>query len=66
MYRQCLLRLGKTRQIAWIPAQFARVGAYIKLVGQNGWQVEAAWGRSDGEWLDSGRRGYRREFGSLA
>lgn len=44
--RQCVLRRGNVEKVAWIPEQFAKAGAYIKLFDQDGWMVVSA-----GTWL---------------
>jgi hypothetical protein len=65
MYRQCSLRRGTTRQVAWVPAEFARAGRYLRIRDEDGWLVEAVWGRGKGESLTSDGRGYQQYFGSL-
>jgi hypothetical protein len=44
--RQCQLRRGTTYKTAWIPAQFAKVGNWIRLLDEDGWRVESV-----GTWL---------------
>lgn len=65
-YRQCRLKRGATAQIAWIPQEFAKIGRYLEIQGENGWLVEGVYGRSAGEYLTTDGRDYRKEFGSLA
>ena len=38
-YKQCLLRKGDTSYMAWIPEKFAKKGKYVRLRGDNGWEV---------------------------
>ena len=67
MYRQCLLALGDSRQVAWIRADLAKVGSYLKIGNKNGWQILAAWSIKDNaDWLTNDGRDLRQEFGSLA
>ena len=37
--RQCKLKKGNTYQTSWIPDKFAKVGKYIKLKDDDGWEV---------------------------
>ena len=37
--RQCMLRKGNTIQASWIPEKFAKIGKYLKLHDEDGWQV---------------------------
>lgn len=39
LYTQCTLRRINTEQKAWIPAELAKVGNYLKIRGVNGWKV---------------------------
>lgn len=65
-YRQCLLGRGTTKQVAFIPEHFAHVGKYLKLRGQDGWQVLAAWSlNAAGNLLGFNERGHQDLFGSL-
>lgn len=42
---QCVLRKGKSTQVAWIPAKFAKVGKKIELKEngewEEGWEVQS-------------------------
>jgi hypothetical protein len=38
--RQCVLRKGNLEKIAWIPARFAVQGKFLRLLDDDGWQVE--------------------------
>jgi hypothetical protein len=38
--RQCVLRKHNRYQVAWIPAQFAVKGRYVRLKDDDGWKVE--------------------------
>jgi hypothetical protein len=39
---QCHLVKNNSHLTAWIPAKFAQVGKYLKLIGENGWMVAEA------------------------
>ena len=39
MYRQCELRRKDTMDVAWIPEEFARIGKWLRIRGENAWQV---------------------------
>lgn len=42
--KQCLLRRGATRQVAWLPMEFATAGRYIRLKDEDGWLVVSVHG----------------------
>lgn len=49
-YRQCdLRRVNGSREMAWIPEQFATRGAFLKIkrdgTWENGWEVLAVYAR---------------------
>lgn len=39
-YRQCHLKRGAERQVAWLPEKYARLGV-VKLRDEDGWEVVA-------------------------
>ena len=39
-YRQCNLRRGMTKQVAWIEESLAQLGKYLCIQGEDGWRVE--------------------------
>lgn len=39
-YRQCNLRRGTTKQVAWIEESLAQLGKYLCINGEDGWRVE--------------------------
>lgn len=41
-YRQCELSKGPSREVAWIPEQFAVAGKVLRIGDDDGWRVEAA------------------------
>ena len=36
---QCKLKKGDTYQVSWIPEKYAKVGKYLKLKDDDGWEV---------------------------
>ena len=61
--KQCSLVRGRARQVSWLPARFARVGAWLRLrrddgVWEDGWRVEAVGATRE-------ERPPRTAFGSL-
>ena len=65
VYRQCLMRRLRTWQVAWIPRDFARVGRFLELRGENGWEVMAAWSLKSAEYLSFNERDHRSDFPSI-
>ena len=39
-YRQCNLRRGTTKQVAWIEESLAQLGKHLCIQGEDGWRVE--------------------------
>ena len=39
-YKQCELSKGVSIQTSWLPVKFAVVGKFLKLKGDNGWEVK--------------------------
>lgn len=65
MFRQCELKRDNTVQVVWLPEQFARRGAWLKLQDEDGWHVEDVYARSAGHGLFADGRDQRGLFGSL-
>ncbi len=42
---QCKLVRGTTTQVTWIPDSFAKIGKYLKIHGEDGWQVSSVYDR---------------------
>jgi hypothetical protein len=60
-YRQCSLKKESSSTISWIPEQFAVLGKVLKLkddqgVWENGWVVEAVYGRREESQLPDSHR----------
>ena len=47
MYTQVLLKRGAETQVVWVPSEFAVVGKYLRLRGDDGWRVEEAYASVD-------------------
>lgn len=58
---QCRLQRGSVYQTAWIPAKFASTGAYLKIQGENGWQVTSV-GTTMRSAIVSGRSNEHRHY----
>lgn len=39
-YKQVLMRKLNLMEISWIPEQFAKVGKFLKINDDNGWEVK--------------------------
>jgi len=65
LYIHCELAKGVVHQVAWIPAKFARLGAFLSLNGDNGWQIVEMGGQEEGQYLNEHERDYLRAFPSL-
>lgn len=50
-YRQAVLRRGVRIRVAWVPANLAVVGRYIKLFDEDGWKVIWVSKKMDGDWI---------------
>lgn len=61
-YRQCELVLKETKQVAWIPESFAKVGRVLKIRKNskwtNGWVVKSVGGREDEEFVRTAERSH--------
>jgi hypothetical protein len=42
--RQCQLERGRVTQTAWIPAELAQAGRYVRIGQEDGWRVRAVYG----------------------
>jgi len=38
-HRQCKLKKGNIYQVSWIPEKYSKIGKYLKLKNDDGWQV---------------------------
>lgn len=36
---QCKLKKGNKYQISWIPEKYSKVGKFLKILDENGWEV---------------------------
>jgi hypothetical protein len=64
-YRQCLLKKGTLVTTSWIPEKFAVLGKVLKLKDDdgswdNGWVVEAVYGRLEESKLPDSHREIRK------
>jgi hypothetical protein len=64
--KQCVLRKGTREQQAYIPAQFAVEGNFVRVKGEDGWEVlEASSVSTSSEYVLSHRDDHRGAFESL-
>jgi hypothetical protein len=60
-YKQCTMKKGLGVQTAWIPEEFAKVGKYLRIEDDNGWEViSAGTHRMSGQYLVDHEREYLR------
>ena len=46
-HRQCKLKKGDTYQVTWIPEKYAKIGKYLQLKDDDGWQVVEIYSKKD-------------------
>ena len=56
---------GTVQQIAWIPEQFATQGRYVRIRDNDGWRVQAVYGRLEKEYVEWKSRDHLTAFGSI-
>jgi hypothetical protein len=50
---------GLTNQVAWIPEEFAICNKYLRIINEDGWQVQVVGKfRRSGDYLESHEREY--------
>lgn len=60
-FKQVTLTKGATSEVAWIPEEFAKVGKFLRIEDDNGWQVEKVGSRRmSGVYLAEHEREYLR------
>lgn len=64
MYRQCLLTHNRTSQVAWIPAELAVVGRYVRIETWN-WEVKSALAARSEEFVLAARDRHREGLESI-
>lgn len=63
--RQCELARGRRHQVAFLPEARARVGAWLRLAGEDGWRVVTVGIRVPQAYVQAHRDDYRTAFASL-
>ena len=59
--KQCTLRKGSTEQTSWIPSKFAIIGKFVKLNGDNGWEITAVGMENrSSDYVDDRSQDYKR------
>jgi len=64
-HTQCRMQRGNIHTIAWIPSIFAVVGKYLKLRGEDGWEVISAGHTLPSDYVRDHERDYKDAFPSL-
>ena len=55
---------GTLEHVAWIPEEFARIGAPLEIDGMEGqWTVVEVWGRRPKDWVIGRERDYKKQRG---
>lgn len=65
-HTQCTMMKGRSRQTAWIPSHFAIRGNFVKLKGDDGWEItDVGTVMSSDRVKENNDRLHRGVFGSL-
>lgn len=46
-FAQCELQRHNTVVVSWVPSTFARVGKFVKLLEEDGWEVKKVFSKVD-------------------
>jgi hypothetical protein len=66
-YRQCELMKGATKQVAWVPVAFCKVGTNVELLNETsqfekGWKIANVFTlRQDGDYLKEHERDWKTQ-----
>jgi len=60
-HKQCKLQKGIAFQYSWLPEKFAKVGEYVKLKDDDGWQVVAVFSIMDSKKVQERSTDYRNQ-----
>lgn len=58
---QCKLKRGDTYQVSWIPEKYAKVGKYLKLKDDDGWEVIIVGSKKDSKEVQRRSVDYRHQ-----
>lgn len=58
---QCKLKKGDTYQTIWIPEKYAKVGKYLKLKDDDGWEVIIVGSKKDSKEVQRRSVDYRHQ-----
>jgi hypothetical protein len=64
-HTQCRMQRKNVHTIAWIPSEFAVVDKYLKLRGENGWQVKSSGHVLPSDYVRDHERDHVNAFASL-
>lgn len=56
---------GWTFQVVWIPTEFAKVGKYLEIAGENGWKVEECYAAYDKKFIEKHSHDFKTAFPSI-
>jgi hypothetical protein len=60
-HKQCKLQKGITFQMSWIPEKFAKVGKFVKLKDDDGWEVVEVYATMDSKKVQERSIDYRNQ-----
>jgi hypothetical protein len=58
---QCKLKKGDAYQVSWIPEKYAKIGNYLKLKDDDGWQVVEIYWKKDSKEVQKRSDDYRHQ-----
>ena len=64
-HTQCTLQRGTVQQHAWIPSEFAVKGKFVKLLGEDGWEILSVGDTKDSAYVRTHEVDYKRAFPSI-
>ena len=60
-HKQCRIQKGISFQMSWIPEKHAIVGHFVKLKGDDGWQIVKVFGVMDSKKVQERSIDYRNQ-----
>jgi len=58
---QCKLKKGNSYQVSWIPEKYAKIGKYLKIKENNGWEVIEIGSKMDSEEVNKRSMDYKNQ-----
>lgn len=56
---QCKLKKGNKFQVSWIPEKYTKLGKFLKLKEDNGWEVIEIFAKKNSKEVDKRSRDYK-------